>query len=327
MRILAFDTWGDETVAENYYHFCLGYLLPLADHLIAGRDRTNARTQSVICRSCGPLMDRVLTEMLTTLDVRYDLRDRFDPVFQDPRAIPMPRWDMFFARRPWRDALKAGKLDQDRRLLPTQPAPDRTGSYAPTSLQRLRQRLFIRQPAGLVHRRMDRVKRYFLQSVRSKHAGPPSVVAGRRPTLILRRAKPAQNFHQTANPNIKTYGATRRSLANTEEIYTVLTASGRQAMIYEPGSDTWLGQIARFSSCSGVIALRGAEIANTFWMPAGAKVVLANPMAMGPIQRMHIRLFAYAGVDAHVLDVDAQSGHAYRIPEKEVLAAFDGAPE
>lgn len=67
---------------EHYYHFLLGYLLPVVDYLLISRGPLRLL-------DCGPLMDPILEETLDRLGVASK---RWNPLWRGD-VIELPRWD------------------------------------------------------------------------------------------------------------------------------------------------------------------------------------------------------------------------------------------
>ena len=75
----------DQGSIEHYYHFLLGYLLPLTWF---------ARSAREVIRiiDCGPVMNRILEETLSSCGFRWEYWDRWKPFV---RVADLPRWDFF----------------------------------------------------------------------------------------------------------------------------------------------------------------------------------------------------------------------------------------
>ncbi|MEM6693973.1 MAG: hypothetical protein AAF626_04850 [Pseudomonadota bacterium] len=316
MTALIFDTWGDETVSKNYFHFKLGYLLPVASHCLRNRAKILARSEPVICRSCSPALDAVLHQLAEILCLPIELEDKAAPIFRTAQAKLMPRWDMHFGRRRLLDIAENGVNDPDRRPVATQPAIDARNTATKRPMDRLRQRFFLRASCARVDKEMQ-VVRHALQNrlgieQRMSENQASSV-------LILRRA-PSQP--QSQERDIVS-GAARRALVGTDTLQHQVTSIGLPADVYEPGSDTLRGQIKRFSQCRGVIALRGAEIANCFWMARGAFLIIANPKAMGRLHRMHNRFFERLGLSVQEIEPLFENEKDYRISANQLEGALE----
>jgi capsular polysaccharide biosynthesis protein len=55
-----------------------------------------------------------------------------------------------------------------------------------------------------------------------------------------------------------------------------LTQESHRVDVFEPGAHTLEEQIRAFASCRGIIAIRGAELANIVWLSPTSKVIVIN---------------------------------------------------
>lgn len=100
---LDFDTSRPYGSAEHYHHFLLGYLLPCV-HVIGqmelDADAGARRRFTWVVRSCGPVMDAVIVEVLSAMGVTYELAGRRSG--EGLEVITVPRFDRWFAGIRWR---------------------------------------------------------------------------------------------------------------------------------------------------------------------------------------------------------------------------------
>lgn len=97
--------------------------------------------------------------------------------------------------------------------------------------------------------------------------------------LLLQRSAEHDFYQQGGEAEFPHYGTGRRSIANLEELSEKLAKAGIPIRLYEPGAADLLDQISTFNRSQGVIAIRGAELANIMWMRPGQKVVMvATPV-------------------------------------------------
>ena len=92
--------------------------------------------------------------------------------------------------------------------------------------------------------------------------------------VILDRVRSNPKYDLQKNIGSKyDYGFARRALNGIPEAVEVLSKSGEDFFIYNPGADSYLDQIWSYSAARNVIAIRGAELANVLWMNPGSKVI------------------------------------------------------
>jgi hypothetical protein len=103
--------------------------------------------------------------------------------------------------------------------------------------------------------------------------------------LILKRSKPPKFFTENGGAEIKGYGTQRRELLGINGIFDELKDNKERPeeniTLFEPEKYSLAEQIRAFSSCKGVLGIRGAEFANLIWMKSGSKVVHITPAEMG----------------------------------------------
>lgn len=92
--------------------------------------------------------------------------------------------------------------------------------------------------------------------------------------LLIDRGPVSNDIHRSDFFKWRGYGKHSRSLMNMDALEEALLAKGVPVLRFTPGSESLVNQITAFASCSGVIALRGAELIHTLWMPNKAKVVV-----------------------------------------------------
>ena len=86
--------WGS---ADHYWHFMLGYFLPISQGLLK-RDRRDSRPLGI--HDCGPIMNRIMVEGLSRFPVIFDFDDSLVFPSPDRRAVTaaaspvVKRWDV-----------------------------------------------------------------------------------------------------------------------------------------------------------------------------------------------------------------------------------------
>lgn len=83
---------------EHYWHFMIGFLLPLVELLTSAEAPmagTNPSRSIALVRSCGPVMDRLTDEVLSTLSLRYTIvrPESIDTGWGKIARTVVARWD------------------------------------------------------------------------------------------------------------------------------------------------------------------------------------------------------------------------------------------
>jgi hypothetical protein len=239
-RAMLFDPVPKFGSPEHYFHFLLGYLL-LGLHAATAERQVDG----IVFRSCGPTMDPRIREACALLGLQCVIEPPLSGLGHEC-GVRAPRWDRWLRRgRP--DGIEHADLTGAR----LEPVGD---DSVPDSMRAIRDRLL---------------------NAAAPHAEP----SGTGPWLLLRRS-PEPDFYRRGGPAENPgYGSGRRAIGNLDELAGELTGVGLAVRIYEPGAADLADQIRTFHNARGVIAIRGAELANLIWMAPGSRVVmLATPM-------------------------------------------------
>src|SRR5438093_24212 len=96
------------------------------------------------------------------------------------------------------------------------------------------------------------------------------------PVMDTKTAELAGYAPEGGRAERRTYGTSRRSLLGIEEAAVALSRQSHRVAVFEPGRHTLAEQIRTFRNCKGIIAIRGAELANIVWMNPTSKVIVIN---------------------------------------------------
>jgi len=261
--VLAFDARRGTGVREHFFHFMWGYLLPAAHAIIHLQSHTVPQQpqDEFIFGSCGPVMDTKIAEMARLLGVEYSIvQDEREARTPGTTTIVVRRWDSFIC-----DYATYSKLH-----------------LAAATLRLLRQAAEYRSipPILWSARRITDDFRHLRHTVLA--SVPPREEGGSCGDdvpcyYILRRSEePSFYSRDDGRATRPTYGTNRRSLVGIEEAAVALTRPSREVGVFEPGVHPLAQQIRTFRNCKGIIAIRGAELANIVWMDPTSKVIVIN---------------------------------------------------
>jgi hypothetical protein len=123
--------------------------------------------------------------------------------------------------------------------------------------------------------------------------------------LLIRRSEQPEYYRRGGPAEIAGYGTGRRSLPGIEEAAEFLARRGIEVEVFEPGQHSLATQIDAFRRCRGVIAMRGAELANMVWLSPGSRIFMFHP-PMGAIRAPQSVIAALMGLDLVDMPVPAQ---------------------
>jgi hypothetical protein len=284
----------DETIpcgsVEHYYHFLWGYLLPTCHYLITRAEPALTATppwrrwlarlgrqlrhhtgldRRYVFRSCGPLMDPLIAETLSALGRRFSIIDKHLHSGYDGADKVFPaRWDVWL-HHVW---FKLGDA----------------ANYPGTLLTQPEHFLQVRQHLLDVFL-TDKSRR----DTRTADA----------PYLILKRSAQHAFYERGGKAEIATYGTGRRTLHGLEAAQACLADHGIPCRIFEAGQHSLREQINAFHHCRGIIAMRGAEVANMIWMQPRSQVILHNPAVNMPTGSPARAFASYFDLDYTEIDV------------------------
>lgn len=230
--------------AEHFYHFMWGYLLP-ASFLALSRKNAPAGSLATryLFRSCGPLMDALIRELFHDLGYHFliDSQERLD-ADHGLTVLKVPRWDL------WVDTEWTYQGD--------------TLAVFPNTILPVAGQVFFLRASLLAKLLMPATKPH------------PDI----EPAFLLLKRSQQHDYYRPGGPaEIAGYGTGRRELRGLEQACNFLNDQGLPCAIYEPGRYGLREQVNTFHRCRGVIAMRGAEVANLVWMRPGSQVLVINP--------------------------------------------------
>jgi len=260
---LAFDARRGTGQREHFFHFMWGYLLPAAHEILHVQSYAPSYPlgKEFIFISSGPVMDTKTAEMARLLGVEYaivqDEREAREP---GTTNIVVRRWDSFLC-----DYATYSRLH-----------------LATATRRLLHQAVTLRSIPPILWSRVRLVKKiqHLRHSILAKvplrdEAGPCGDDVSCY-CILKRSEEPSFYAPEDGRARRPTYGTSRRSLRGIEEAAVALSRQSRRVAVFEPGGHTLADQIRTFRDCKGIIAIRGAELANIVWMDPGSKVIVIN---------------------------------------------------
>lgn len=131
--------------------------------------------------------------------------------------------------------------------------------------------------------------------------------------LLLCRSPEPEYYSEKGQAQAKKYGASRRTLIDIKEGFEFFKSKGHNIQMYEPGSDDIFAQIKKFYGAKIVIGVKGAELANTFWMRPGSKMLIITPSVMRSTP-VYQRFGRFLGISStSIYAADGQNPSLYRL--------------
>lgn len=237
---------------EAYFHYALGYMLPAFAQILSRLEKHKSGDCHFVLESYGPVMDEKFVELLDLFRLPYSWQneDNEEPSSVD-QTILLSRWDNeFLLMQYWRTASTALRL----KLILKGLFSLRLKDYIP-----LRQKEYLKE--------MKRVREAVLSKLEAKKSSFG-------PNLLLDRLRSNEKYDiQVSLGSGYNYGYARRALTHLEPATQIMNKEGWEFDIYNPGESNYLTQILAFRDADNVVTIRGAELANIFWMREGTKVV------------------------------------------------------
>jgi len=240
-------------------------------------------------------MDRVLAEYMSILSLDYRIvGQQHDASDGTTAELFLPRWDLLQRSMAW----------VYLRQLSVSPSLSRLESWA-TLIKILRQEKYIALTSGIASRRLMNDLAVLKGVIRNKLSDQLSDSPSRRPYLILDRSPPPEAYAGQDSRTAREYGTATRSLRGVEEKIEQLRHLGHPVERFEPGQASQVEQIVRFSNARGVIAIRGAELANMHWLKPGSKLIVLRPQhklsthLYGMARLLHLNLQELACDEPH----------------------------
>lgn len=123
--------------------------------------------------------------------------------------------------------------------------------------------------------------------------------------LLIRRSEQPEYYRRGGPAELDGYGTGRRSLLGIDEASDFLARRGIKAEVFEPGQHSLATQIDAFRRCRGIIAMRGAELANMVWLRPGARIFMFHP-PMRSMRAPQSAIAALMGLDLVEMPVPAE---------------------
>jgi hypothetical protein len=289
--------------SEHFWHFIFGYFLPILSSLLDKHLYDQSPPPIILVNDCGPKMNLIMTDTMRFLGIEVRFKKGLNATTADS-------WLTRFHNRAKAVLTSRGvSLDNEYRYVETERGIllprwdirlDQNRTH-PTEffgdLLRLREAIQSKAPA-------------FSCCHFAEQAKNPEV-------LILKRSSPPAFYLNNGDAERKGYGTARRALVGLEEAAQVAEERGMRTLVYEPGAHNIACQIVRFGRCRGVLAIRGSELANMFWVPTDTTILMLNPEKMRhtPPQRALAKLLGLNLVELKIpstKEVVLSEGHVLR---------------
>ncbi len=237
---------------DNYYHFLLGFLLPTVDFIIkTGKKETPEHPTDFYVESCGAVMDELFYEVAD----KWKLKLKILPLGGTPEGgfiefFP-PRWDLFFLYHAYLSNFKLRDVFQNL--------------VKEVIIYWLKPQIFLFKKRKIEVLAFKKVINTYLRDLG---------LNGKAYYGILKRSVGKLAVDRTGKSIMTTFRNVDRRLSGLDKAQKALSDKGVDTVIFEPGKETLMSQIMFFQNCRGIIAIRGAELANVFWMKPKSKVIV-----------------------------------------------------
>ncbi|MEE4331141.1 MAG: glycosyltransferase 61 family protein [Wenzhouxiangella sp.] len=250
---------------RRYWHYLWGYLLPSLSFL-AKKGLIQGKAGPIVFDSFGPVMDRVLGEYMSLLSLEYRLADSSEDVAAAAVKRTVPRWDLLQRSMAW----------VYLRELPISPPISGRQRWR-TGMKILRQEKTIALRSAVASRRLMTDLAVLQDAIREALPQRQCDESSAEPYLILDRSPPPAAYAVHDSRIAREYGTATRSLRGVGETIERLRGLGCPVERFEPGAASQAEQIVRFMQARGVIAIRGAELANMHWLKPGSRLIILRP--------------------------------------------------
>lgn len=238
-------------------------------------------------------MDKIIDEVMLTCGINYNIESK-EIVTKSTVFTLVPRWDVYLLKP----------------ILNDYSSPY---SHIINLLQQLEKYKELKAAMEKTDLRSNvhAVKQFLLSKFAIRPTCSSTLIKNH--VLVLERSESPAFYQPNGGAEISGYGVTRRKICNTASIVTEFKNAGVSSVLYEPGIHNLMSQIKSYSTCSGLIGIKGAEFANLIWLEPGTKVLQVKPVGMNtpPIQRLLAQLmdltFFEIEMDNQFGDVDFQS--------------------
>ncbi|MCI4648288.1 glycosyltransferase family 61 protein [Phaeodactylibacter sp.] len=246
---------------EHYWHFMLGYLLPSLNHILKVTKSRPEYSSRFVFEDCGPVMNDLIEEIADLFSIQYRIENNRATNAED--VIIVPRWDILLRRSffflVWRRRFVTDLSIRNTRKFP----------------KRVRRSIAISRQSLQLKKDLLSVRDAILSRINDLETVPSAGM------LLLKRSEMPAYYSENGQARKKGYGNSRRSMLHLEEGMKLLREQEISATIYEPGKYSLVEQIHTFHKADGIVAIRGADLANMLWLKPGSLVLMVNPMGKG----------------------------------------------
>ena len=250
--------------AEYYYHFAVGYLFPALNWMMRNRD-----LGPFYMGNCGPKMTPLIHEAAQLLELEIEVVERHAKPGRAER-VDVPRWDV---------SLLADKFVTP----PKDSAPEFLAVAERIRIKRPKYFAALANP-GLTANLSAEIHR-FRNTMWDVAGKTPSPHAGK--ALVIEREAPPNFYRRNGGSESATYGTDRRSLKNVPALVDRLNESDLPATLFTPGAHGLAKQIRAFRDCTGLVLMRGAEIANALFMSPQSPIFVLCPRGFASYPAPH----------------------------------------
>jgi len=242
---------------DNFFHFMWGYMLPSISEV----NKINSKNVQYFYEDCGPVINKIIHEFSGLLKLNYKILNMSDFKKTHAKTITVNRWDIY-----------AKKIKPTRKCR----------AWYRRILTRLHYKIFrvlfvdtrknSKYLIDIENTRKDILRR--VESIDFPHEESIS------PKFILKRSKSPEYYKEGGKAEYNHYGTSIRALVGVEKTIDSLQNDNLHFSTYEPGKHTICHQVQTFYNAETVFGIRGAEVANMFWMKPGSTLIIINPIGM-----------------------------------------------
>jgi hypothetical protein len=254
--LLKFDNSIPYGSKEDFWHFLLGYLLPAINFYIKRKEK-NKEPYQLVFEDCGPLVNPLIKDFTQLLGISHTISTT--AVSTNLEEYLVPRWDL---------QLKNSNTFHLK-------------YFSFNSDMKLKRKALIKEMVKAVFNTPLRAEIRLMKDILSTKKKILKVInnnkVNRNEYLILDRSDTPEFYKNFGKIPIKGYGKSKRGLTHINETLDSLEDANAKVSVYYPGQQSIKHQIETFSKCKGLVAIRGAELANLIWLNKGTKVLMINP--------------------------------------------------
>ena len=250
--------FGGSDYPQNFFHYMLGYALPGFYEIDQLSKNTLKSDLHLFIEDWGPIMNEKFSELLNLYQISHSILNSDTPKNSETEVLYAERWDDYLGTKQY---FKTASLLLKIKLLVKMALP---GKANPAYL--LRGRKIIKN---------IRSTRTGILNLLQQHQ--ETMTESPKPYLFLQRVDESDKYNiQKKFGKGFDYGKVRRSLQGIDAACTKLQGMGYDIEQYTPGNENLLQQIRCFHNAHTVISIRGAELANVFWMKPQSKAIVID---------------------------------------------------